>query len=888
MTTLLNNTETPIASAVSFRSEFLTLCAKHPGHTFLTLISEGSKRAFTLRQLRQRVFDYCWLYRRQGIAQGDIVLIVERESLDLFAAFFAGIIYGARPVYFAYPSEKQSKAAFLSSMDDLIRHNEIRFIVGNDDVIEILNRKDDDFGESFAGAINPKYVDFQRSDDLDLFPRPTAEGFLQFSSGTTGAKKGVHISAAAIFNQINAYAEFASFDHDSKVCSWLPHYHDMGLIACMLMPIFKGVPIVMMSPFEWVTNPAMLLDAIAAHKCTHTWQPNFAMGHLTRSISAQQAKRFDLSSLCKWVCCSEPVLNHTVNAFVKQFAPSGLDPAVIQNCYAMAENTFAMTSTRRGPMAVLEIDPDRFQQEHEVKPLVGGRPFVSAGEPLPNVEIKFLDGDGFEIEPDRVGEIAIRSNCMLLGYHNNPQATEAAFVDGWFKTGDLGFLHEGELYVTGRKKDLIIVGGENVYPQDIEAVLNAHPDLIPGRNVVFGVDDGRVGTERIIVLAETKGDVGQVNTQILREAVFDTVRVTVSDLIILPHMTLRKSTAGKVSRPLNKEAFLQGIFANANTNKTTIDKIALLKVVRSVDPNFPESRIDADAPLITTGLIDSFGFVELVGALEARYNLQIPPPLRRTENFDTIENMAATLQQLLTAGEAVQQSAEPSHIHNARDASLTRLQETSRGLAYRPTWKERLINHFPIRGSLVYRALLRLAGIQVGQNVTFLGRVFVKLRGNPANIVIGDDVIIGDGVDLRNRENGKISINDKAYLDADVRIVAARDGAVDVGIGTEIGCGTVINSGGNVTIGRFAMIAGQVNINSSSHGTQPDQFIKEQTHAHGVVEIGDDVWIGSGASILMNTHIGQGAVISSNSLVHGHIPPFAICAGVPAKILRYR
>ena len=178
--------------------------------------------------------------------------------------------------------------------------------------------------------------------------------------------------------------------------------------------------------------------------------------------------------------------------------------------------------------------------------------------------------------------------------------------------------------------------------------------------------------------------------------------------------------------------------------------------------------------------------------------------------------------------------------------------------------------------------------MKIGKNVQFLGDVKFKIRGNISNIFIGDNVRIGKHVDIRNREDGQIILSKNCYIDENVRLVAAREGKIDLGEGTEVGSGSIINSGGILKTGKYCLIAGNVNINSSTHRTDKNSYIKLQDHLHGKIIIGNDVWIGSGSSILMDTHIGDGAIISSNSLVSGVVSDFNIFSGVPAKFLRKR
>tara|TARA_Y100000588_G_scaffold392671_1_gene505458 strand:+ start:3333 stop:4037 length:705 start_codon:yes stop_codon:yes gene_type:complete len=231
---------------------------------------------------------------------------------------------------------------------------------------------------------------------------------------------------------------------------------------------------------------------------------------------------------------------------------------------------------------------------------------------------------------------------------------------------------------------------------------------------------------------------------------------------------------------------------------------------------------------------------------------------------------------------------EEKGILKERTESLHRLLDAPNRAKDDPSLMEKIINNFPIQKSFAYRALMRMAGIKVGKNVKFLGKVHVKLRGKPKNIVIGDNVVLGKNVDLRNRENGKIILHESVYLDDNVRIVAAREGKVEIDVGTELGFGTVINAGGDTTIGKFCMIAGNVQIHAQDHETFKAKYIKEQSYEFGKVTIGSDVWIGAFSSVLVNTAIGEGVIIGANSLAKGEIPAFAVCVGSPAKVIRYR
>lgn len=199
---------------------------------------------------------------------------------------------------------------------------------------------------------------------------------------------------------------------------------------------------------------------------------------------------------------------------------------------------------------------------------------------------------------------------------------------------------------------------------------------------------------------------------------------------------------------------------------------------------------------------------------------------------------------------------------------------------------EKVFNNLPF--PFMYSALFRICGAKIGKNVKFLGKIKVKIKGSFKNIEILDNVLISANVDFRNRENGKIILKEGVYLDEGVRLVAARNGSITIGRGTEVGSGTVFNSGGTTNIGNHCMLASFVNINSSSHGIIKSQYIKEQNHIHGIVNVGDDVWIGSYSTILMDSIVGNGAVIGSHSVVKGEVKDFAVAVGVPARQIKIR
>jgi acyl-CoA synthetase (AMP-forming)/AMP-acid ligase II len=405
-------------------------------------------------------------------------------------------------------------------------------------------------------------VDFSR---LQGFQRTTGDiVLLQHSSGTTGLQKGVALSHRAVFNQLDSYGKSLALGDDDVIASWLPLYHDMGLIAGFLMPILSGVPLVLMSPFDWVRAPYRLLQSISKYGGTLTWLPNFAYNFCAQKIRDRHLEGADLSSLRAVINCSEPVRWESHLAFYERFKSHGVRLDVLQTSYAMAENVFGVTQSRLGSLPVVEeIDREAFMVERVARSPFDGRPsmkMMSSGPPLENVRVRVLDENGIEL-PDRViGELALQSDCMLDGYYNRPDLTEKTFWDGWYLTGDYGYISNGEVFVSGRKKDMIIVGGKNIYPQDLESLTYEVAGVHAGRSVAFGMFDEMQGTEDVVIIAEVDSD-DAAEQQEIADAI--RLHVTRNSAIALRYVRvvgpkwILKTSSGKTARAANKEKFLR-------------------------------------------------------------------------------------------------------------------------------------------------------------------------------------------------------------------------------------------------------------------------------------------------------------------------------------------
>ena len=524
---------------------FLRLARAQPRRVFATLLFAGeAPRAISYGDLLDNAGRFARYYASAGIQRGQVVILILPHGAELLYAFVGALLHGAIPSIFAFPSIKTSPAEYRRVLEQLLAVCATPFLVAEKGFGAGLPGGAPLSGLTLLDAAG--YRAFPAGPDADLEDAPERVVVLQHSSGTTGLKKGVALSNHAVMAQARDYAAALKLSPEDRVVSWLPLYHDMGLIAAFILPLVTGTPVVMMSPFEWVADPAMLLRAIREHRGTLCWLPNFAYNFLAARVEEEDAAAADLSSMRAFINCSEPVSARSHALFLERFGPRGVKPGMLATCYAMAETVFAVTQSVLGvPPAETELD---------------GRRVVSSGRLIAGVEARVVDAEGRPLPERAAGEIVVRGESMLSGYYRRPDLTATALRGGWYHTGDLGFLSGGELFVTGRLKDLIIVAGKNLYPQDLEEVVCSVPGVIPGRAAAFGVYDEELGTEGVVVLAET-ALTDEAARRALKLAVARAIRegleCVANDIVLLPHMRLLKSSSGKISRAGNRERYLK-------------------------------------------------------------------------------------------------------------------------------------------------------------------------------------------------------------------------------------------------------------------------------------------------------------------------------------------
>lgn len=504
------------------------------------------------------------LLAEHGISRGDVCALILRHRSEFYPLYLGLSALGAIPAVLAYPNARLHADKFVHGLSGMARRSGLDWLLTERDLEPIVGPLVKGTQSSIRSLLFPLEWGLGGSTNAVLPEvEPSEPCLLQHSSGTTGLQKGVVLSHRAVLGHLDHYREAISLRPGDKVVSWLPLYHDMGLIAAFHLSLAAGVPLIQLDPFEWVLAPGILLDAMSRERGTVAWLPNFAYNLMADRVRDDDIEGVRLDHVRLLVNCSEPVRADSHERFATRFAPLGLKGGALSACYAMAETTFAVTQTPAGTRAnELRVDREALArgQIHLASADAAARPCVSSGHPIRGCQVKVVDPNGSTVSAGTVGEIWVRSESMFDGYRNAPTETESAFQDGWYKSGDLGFSWEGELYVTARMKDIIIVAGKNLFPEDIEDVVGAVPGVLPGRVVAFSVDDVRAGTEAVGLIAETDA-VDEKQRSILKLDIARAgmaIDVTIGQIHLAPARWLVKSSSGKPARHANRDRLLAG------------------------------------------------------------------------------------------------------------------------------------------------------------------------------------------------------------------------------------------------------------------------------------------------------------------------------------------
>ncbi|MBI1391529.1 MAG: fatty acyl-AMP ligase [Alphaproteobacteria bacterium] len=502
--------------------------------------------------------------------RGARIALVAETSPQFLVSFFACQYAGLVPAPLPLPVNLGGKEGYLQQIRLMTQGSDAAAVVGPVEVKGFL-------AEAIDGLPNVVPLNY---DELFALPvagavapfGPDEHCYIQYSSGSTSAPKGVIGTQASVTANLHGITTYGlSLQDGDCAVSWLPLYHDMGLIGFALSPLYAGMGVDYLATSDFVRRPLMWLRLITQSRATITYSPSFGYELAARRAARAEDGAIDLTRLRVAGIGADMVRPEALEAFAEAFGPLGFDPKAFLPSYGMAEATLAITFTKVGePLEVDQVDMRHFNRSGIAQPASAvtapsqSRKFVLCGSPLPEHELQVRGDDGEEL-PDRVvGRIFIKGPSLTPGYFRNDEATEAMYHDDWLDTGDMGYMLHGQIVITGRAKDLIIINGRNIWPQDIEWAVEATPGARQNGVAAFSVDDGI--SERIVVVVERRGGMTAEELADMKRRVMNAVQTVAgapAEVVLARPHSMVLTSSGKLSRAKMKAKYLEGAFETA-------------------------------------------------------------------------------------------------------------------------------------------------------------------------------------------------------------------------------------------------------------------------------------------------------------------------------------
>ncbi|MEO1014637.1 MAG: fatty acyl-AMP ligase [Pseudomonadota bacterium] len=494
--------------------------------------------------------------------------LVAETSPSFLLAFYACQSAGLVPAPMPLPVNLGGKEGYLQQIRLMTIGSAAAAVIGPKMVRPFLE-------EAVEGLPGVAAMDF---DELDALPAsqtdpkpfgPDDACYIQYSSGSTSAPKGVigtQASVTANLHGITAHGlQVTEGDH---AVTWLPMYHDMGLIGFALSPMYAGMGVDYLATSDFVRRPLMWLRLMTRSEATITYSPSFGYELAARRAARAEDGAIELSKLRVAGIGADMVRPEALDAFAEAFEPHGFDPRAFLPSYGMAEATLAITFTEVGaPIEVDSVDMRHFNRSGVAQPASAltsaaqTRNFVLCGSPLPEHDLEVRGGDGEPLADRAVGRIFIKGPSLTPGYFQNAEATDAMYHDGWLDTGDMGYMLDGQIVITGRAKDLIIINGRNIWPQDIEWAVEATPGVRKNGVAAFSVDDG--SSERIVVVVERRGGMSDDELGDMKRDVMNAIQTAAgspAEIVLARPHSMVLTSSGKLSRAKVKAKYLDGAF----------------------------------------------------------------------------------------------------------------------------------------------------------------------------------------------------------------------------------------------------------------------------------------------------------------------------------------
>jgi 1-acyl-sn-glycerol-3-phosphate acyltransferase len=540
---------------------------RHPDRLHVTFLANDTEtQTLTYGALAARARRIAGGLAGIGLGQGEACAIMLPSSLEFFAVYYGILMAGGVPVPIYPPFRMSQIEDHLRRQAGILANCEARVLVTVPEA-KLVARLLGGEVPTLKRVATPEELE-ERGGTFAVRPAsPDDIAFIQYTSGSTGRPKGVVLTHAHLLANMRAMGRAAQASSRDVFVSWLPLYHDMGLIGAWLASSYFSLHLVLMSPIAFLARPSRWLWAIHRYRGTISAAPNFAYEIVASRLEESEIEGVDLSCL-RWAFNgAEAVSAETMERFAARLATHGLDPLALAPVYGLAEVALDIVfpPTRRG-MLVDHIDRETLMHAHRAVPAPPGSPgaqkIVACGQVLPGYELRIADARGRTL-PERVeGRIEFRGPSATPGYYRNPEATATLFDGDWLDSGDLGYLAEGDLYVTGRAKDIIIRGGHNIYPQELEEAVGALEGIRRGCVAVFGARSNHGAGERLVVVAETRerdhARRDALRAQINRLAV-DLVGGPADDIVLAPPHSVLKTSSGKLRRAATRERYELGL-----------------------------------------------------------------------------------------------------------------------------------------------------------------------------------------------------------------------------------------------------------------------------------------------------------------------------------------
>ena len=575
-----------IPAAASTLLEAADFHARHHGdraHVEL-LGSSGEPQRITFAELVDRAEGIAAGLVDRGLEPGQSAALMLPTGSDYLAAFLGVQMAGAIPVPIYPPARLNQLEDHVTRHAGLLANAAARMLVTFGPALGVSRLLTAQV-PGLGAVVDVAALD--GDDRLGERPAlgPSSTAFLQYTSGSTGSPKGVVLSHGDVLASLRAMAAALGATPRDVFVSWLPLYHDMGLIGGWMGSLYYGFPLVLMSPLDFLARPARWLEAIHRYGGTLSGGPNFAYELCVRRIEPDQVEGLDLSSWRIAFNGAEPVSPDTMDRFTAKFARHGLADNAMTPVYGLAEATLgvAFTPVGRGPR-VETVDAEAIAGRGLAVPVSGGAPesvrrFVSCGPPIPGFEVRVVDERGSELRERAEGSVQFRGPSTTAGYFRNPAASRALFDGDWLRSGDRGYVAGGELYVTGRDKDLIVRAGRNLYPYDLEAAVGGIEGVRKGCVAVFAASDPEAGTERLVVVAETREQDPERRREMMEAiagAAATLLGAGADEIVLAPPHSVLKTSSGKIRRTAVRELFESGALERgAGSVRVQVARLAL-------------------------------------------------------------------------------------------------------------------------------------------------------------------------------------------------------------------------------------------------------------------------------------------------------------------------